>query len=88
MKRHWRRQGAPGINNRELNQAAFDASWLAMAETALFSITSSDPTPIVDRGRVALSFGFALTDPGMRLSCTRLFPRVTRVISAPAPMCE
>jgi hypothetical protein len=39
MKRHWRRQGAPGINNRELNQAAFDASWLAMAETALFSIT-------------------------------------------------
>ncbi len=31
-------------------------------------------------GRVARPFGFALTDPGMRLSRTRLFPRVTRVM--------
>lgn len=41
-----------------------------------------------DRGRVAQPFGFALTDPGVRLSRTRPFPRVTRVISAPAPKCE
>lgn len=32
------------------------------------------------RGRVARPFGFALTDPGMRLSRTRLFPEVTRVM--------
>jgi len=31
-------------------------------------------------GRVARPFGFALTDPGMRLSRTRLLPRVTRVM--------
>ena len=30
-------------------------------------------------GRVARPFGFALTDPGMRLSRTRLFPEVTRM---------
>jgi hypothetical protein len=30
------------------------------------------------RGRVARPFGFALTDPGVRLSRTRLLPRVTR----------
>ncbi|TCQ12938.1 hypothetical protein C8J33_104353, partial [Rhizobium sp. PP-CC-3G-465] len=27
-----------------------------------------------------MPFGFALTDPGGRISRTRLFPRVTRVI--------
>ena len=32
-----------------------------------------------DRGRVARPFGFALTDPGRRLSRTRLFPEVTRI---------
>jgi hypothetical protein len=30
-------------------------------------------------GRVARPFGFALTDPGRRLSRTRLFPEVTRI---------
>ncbi len=40
------------------------------------------------RGRVAMPFGFALTDPGGRISRTRLFPRVTRVISEPAPKFE
>jgi hypothetical protein len=33
-----------------------------------------------DRGRVARPFGFALTDPGRRLSRTRLFPEVTRIV--------
>jgi hypothetical protein len=32
-------------------------------------------------GRVARPFGSALTDPGRRLSRTRLFPRVTRMAS-------
>ena len=31
------------------------------------------------RGRVARPFGFALTDPGRRISRTRLFPEVTRI---------
>jgi hypothetical protein len=31
---------------------------------------------------------FALTDPGERISRTRLFPRVTRVISMLAPKFE
>jgi hypothetical protein len=35
-----------------------------------------------------MPFGFALTDPGGRISRTRLFPRVTRVISEPAPKSE
>ncbi len=30
-------------------------------------------------GRVARPFGSALTDPGLRLSRTRLFPEVTRI---------
>ena len=30
-------------------------------------------------GRVARPFGSALTDPGRRLSRTRLFPEVTRI---------
>jgi hypothetical protein len=30
-------------------------------------------------GRVAQPFGFALTDPGVRLSRTRLLPRIDRV---------
>jgi hypothetical protein len=40
------------------------------------------------RGRVAQSFGFALTDPGVRLSRTRLFPRVTHVMSSVPPRDE
>ena len=32
------------------------------------------------RGRVARPFGFALTDPGRRLSRTRLFLEVTRIV--------
>lgn len=39
-----------------------------------------------DRGRVARPFGFALTDPGVRLSRTRLFPKVTRLMPAAASM--
>jgi transposase len=35
--------------------------------------------PSEDRGRVARPFGFALTDPGRRLSRTRLLLEVTRV---------
>ena len=35
--------------------------------------------PGYGRGRVARPFGFALTDPGRRLSRTRLFPEVTRI---------
>lgn len=35
-----------------------------------------------------MPFGFALTDPGGRISRTRLLPRVTRVISEPAPKFE
>ena len=31
------------------------------------------------RGRVAQPFGFALTDPGRRISRTRLFPEVSRI---------
>ena len=34
---------------------------------------------ILGRGRVARPFGSALTDPGRRLSRTRLFPEVTRI---------
>ena len=34
---------------------------------------------LADRGRVARPFGFALTDPGGRISRTRLFPEVTRI---------
>jgi hypothetical protein len=41
-----------------------------------------------DRGRVARPFGSALTDPGRRLSRTRLFPEVTRIIPLAAPMGE
>ena len=38
-------------------------------------------------GRVARLFSFALTDPGVRLSRTRLFPRVT-VIGSHLRPCE
>jgi hypothetical protein len=38
------------------------------------------------RGRVARPFGFALTDPGVRLSRTRLFPKVTRIVLDAASM--
>ena len=37
-------------------------------------------------GRVARPFGFALTDPGMRLSRTRLFLKVTRIMLHVASM--
>jgi hypothetical protein len=33
----------------------------------------------VGHGRVARPFGFALTEPGMQISRTRLFPEATRV---------
>ncbi len=35
-----------------------------------------------------MPFGFALTDPGGRICRTQLLPRVTRVISEPAPKFE
>jgi hypothetical protein len=38
------------------------------------------------RGRVARPFGFALTDPGVQLSRTRLFPKVTRIMPDGASM--
>ena len=40
----------------------------------------ADRQMLNDRGRVAEPLGFALTDPSMRLSRTRLFPKVTRAI--------
>lgn len=40
------------------------------------------------RGRVARPFGSALTDPGLRLSRTRLFPEVTRIVRFAAPTGE
>jgi len=40
------------------------------------------------RGRVARPFGFALTDPSMRLSRTRLFPKVARGTGAGPPTSE
>ena len=40
------------------------------------------------RGRVARPFGFALTDPGMRISRTRLFPEVTRIMPLVVSMGE
>lgn len=39
----------------------------------------TDQIILAGDGRVARPFGFALTDPGMRLSRTRLLPEVTRV---------
>ncbi|MEA3084572.1 MAG: hypothetical protein QOC89_2269 [Paraburkholderia sp.] len=36
----------------------------------------------------ARPFGFALTDPGRRLSRTRLFPEVTRIVPLVVPMGE
>ncbi len=39
-------------------------------------------------GRVARPFGFALTDPGMRLSRTRLFPGVTHIAPCLSPKDE
>lgn len=41
-----------------------------------------------DHGRVARPFGFALTDPGVRLSRTRLLLKVTRVMPVAASMIE
>ena len=40
---------------------------------------SALPEAVIDRGRVARPFGSALTDPGRRLSRTRLFLEVTRI---------
>ena len=46
-----------------------------------------DKSPVrLDRGRVARPFGFALTDPGVRLSRTRLLLKVTRVMFGAASM--
>nr|AFJ91318.1 short hypothetical protein [Sinorhizobium meliloti] len=52
------------------------------------TVFSKPSESLGDRGQVAMPFGFALTDPGGRISRTRLFPRVTRVISEPAPKFE
>jgi len=41
---------------------------------------------LYDHGRVARPFGFALTDPGVRLSRTRLLLKVTRVMPGVASM--
>jgi hypothetical protein len=43
---------------------------------------------IIPEGRVARPFGFALTDPGVRLSRTRLHLKVTRVMFGAASMAE
>ncbi len=43
-------------------------------------LTARGVTVSYGRGRVAGPFGFAFTDPGRRLSRTRLFPEVTRVM--------
>jgi len=48
--------------------------------------TASRPHRV--RGRVARPFGFALTDPSMRLSRTRLFPKVARGTGAGPPTSE
>lgn len=42
-------------------------------------IVPSHRTENNDRGRVDQPFGFTLTDPGVPLSRTRLFPEVTRI---------
>ena len=42
-------------------------------------LSGADQSFQSDHGRVAWPFGFALTDPGGRLSRTRLFPEVTRI---------
>ena len=44
------------------------------------SLTPQDGRDQGGRGRVARPFGSALTDPGRRLSRTRLFPEVTRIM--------
>jgi len=41
-----------------------------------------------DRGRVAKPFGFALTDPDVRLSRIRLFPKANHVRHAAGPRIE
>src|SRR5882724_2747923 len=51
-----------------------------LATTAHQHSRSLLPVSCDGRGRVAQPFGFALTDPSVRLSRTRLFPKVTRVM--------
>jgi hypothetical protein len=46
---------------------------------AIRTIRSPAPSTI-ERGRVVQPFGFAPTDPSVRLSCIRLFPEVTRIM--------
>ncbi|MCS0463214.1 aminotransferase class V-fold PLP-dependent enzyme [Rhizobium favelukesii] len=71
--------GAPVGNGMLIvNERQIDRTWPLLAP---FDQPADD-------GRVAMPFGFALTDPGGRISRTRLFPRVTRVISWPAPKFE
>ena len=50
----------------------------ANAELCLLGVRG-EPKRVSCPGRVARPFGFALTDPGRRLSRTRLFPEVTRI---------
>ncbi len=49
-----------------------------MAQLAAVGVAAA--TTNHGRGRVARPFGVALTDPGRRLSRTRLFPEVTRIM--------
>jgi hypothetical protein len=58
--------------------AAIFASMITMPNDHRQSLDAAS-APHLGRGRVARPFGFALTDPGMRISRARLFPEVTRV---------
>ena len=71
-------QGAPLheiVGGGSVGNAENRAKWLP-------GLACPIPSPCGD-GRVAWPFGFALTDPSMRLSRTRLLSKVTRVISEP-----
>jgi hypothetical protein len=57
-------------------QLAYDVKRCSERAT---SYASGTPPRSGVSGRVARPFGFALTDPGRRLSRTRLFPEVTRI---------
>ena len=63
-----------------------DLSECALSEA--FAIARVGRIAVGGRGRVARPFGSALPDPGRRLSRTRLFPEVTRIIPLAAPMGE
>jgi len=58
---------------------------MGVAVSAERASDGGDIAAFPGRGRVARPFGFALTDPGVRLSRTRLFPRMTRIELHVAP---